>query len=1026
MSGDRRRLIDQLFDQVLDSTPAAQEEILARAEREDPDLRRELESLLAAHEHPAGILDSPGPLDALGLPPSLEDASIASAPLRIGIYRVVRELGRGGMGVVFLAERDDGHFFRQVAIKVIGGGLSADLRARFEAERQILASLDHPNIARLYDGGVTPDGHPYLVMEYVPGLPIDEYCRVHRLDVSERVRLFCTAARAVHEAHRSLVVHRDLKPSNILVTRDGEVKLLDFGIAKILDPSVVGGEAPKTRTGLHLMTPEYAAPEQVLGGHITTATDVYGLGVVLFELLTGRRPLQIAGRSPAEWARVILQAAPPTPSSVAELLSPLIPPDGPADPAGTAHDGDTASTPAGEAGLYLALEIDAQSIASREERQRLRRRLRGDLDRILLTALRKEPERRYGSPARLVEDLERHLEGRPVEARADSAGYRMRKYVSRNRVWVGAAVVVFVSLIGGSVAAVTQAHRATRQAELAAGQRDLMFELFRLSDPTETLGDTVTAREILDRGTERIEGEFGDQPEMQAAMLSDVAGVYANIGLLARAEELARRALELRLEHLDSESLEVSESYGQVGRLLAEQGEREEAIEYLEHALDVRRGAVSGPDSLLARTESDLAWQLRAVGRHQEAAALFEEALGIQRELLGDDHPDAASTLFGLATSHHDMGEFDEAEAVFGRALARFDTTRARPHPLAAEALVNIAMIRRLRGRVYEAERLAGSAVAMRAALYDRTHPDVIEAMSEWGVALRETGRYREAQAVLADALQRANEALGPDHSTTLTVRERLGTVLFHQGRYAEAAAAADSSVTVKRMRLGPENPNFIMALMRAADPRWLAGRLEEAEALYEEALRGAGRTSVYAIMALDGLANVAVARGDDEEADHLFEEALGLAEGILRPGHRYMQAVRVDRAQLLLRQGRSSEAVADLEAVLSARRELFEEPHPAVGRALHPLGEALLASDDAAGAERELRQALESYAELAEPHWRVGDASSLLGAAIMAQGRRGEGMRLLRDGHDEVVAHLGADSPQASRTAARLADAGG
>ncbi len=491
MSGDRRRLIDQLFDQVLDSPPEAREEILARAEREDPDLRRELESLLAAHEHPAGILDSPGPLDALGLPPSLEDASIASAPLRIGIYRVVRELGRGGMGVVFLAERDDGHFFRQVAIKVIGGGLSADLRARFEAERQILASLDHPNIARLYDGGVTPDGHPYLVMEYVPGLPIDEYCRVHRLDVSERVRLFCTAARAVHEAHRSLVVHRDLKPSNILVTRDGEVKLLDFGIAKILDPS-----------------PEYAAPEQVLGGHITTATDVYGLGVVLFELLTGRRPLQIAGRSPAEWARVILQAAPPTPSSVAELLSPLIPPDGPADPAGTAHDGDPASTPAGEAGLYLALEIDAQSIASREERQRLRRRLRGDLDRILLTALRKEPERRYGSPARLVEDLERHLEGRPVEARADSAGYRMRKYVSRNRVWVGAAVVVFVSLIGGSVAAVTQAHRATRQAELAAEQRDLMFELFRLSDPTETLGDTVTAREILDRGTERIEGEF--------------------------------------------------------------------------------------------------------------------------------------------------------------------------------------------------------------------------------------------------------------------------------------------------------------------------------------------------------------------------------------------------------------------------------------------------------------------------------------------------------------------------------------
>jgi tetratricopeptide (TPR) repeat protein len=625
-----------------------------------------------------------------------------------------------------------------------------------------------------------------------------------------------------------------------------------------------------------------------------------------------------------------------------------------------------------------------------------------------------------------VEDLEHHLEGRPVEARADSAGYRLRKYVSRHRVSVGAALVVALSLVGGTVAAVTQATRATRQAELAARQRDLMFDLFRLSDPSQSQGDTISARGILDRGAARIEEEFGEEPVMQAAMLAEVAGIYASLGIFARAEELARRALDLRIENLDGRSLEVSESYGQIGRLSAAQGDQEHAIEYLQLALEIRQAELSRPDSLLARTQSDLAWQLRASGKHEEAARLFEEALAVQQQLLGDEHPDAASTLFGLAVSHHDLGQFEDAEAVFARALARFDTATMRPHPLAAEALLNIGMIRRLRSQVYEAEPLAASAVAMREALYDPTHPDVIEALGEWGVSLRDVGRYDEAESVLREAVERANRSLGVDHLMTLTMRERWGTVLYHLGRYEEAAATVDSSIAVKRERLEPSDANYIMALSRAGDPYWMAGRLDLADARYQAALEGAGRNGIYSILVLDGLANIALARGDASAAEGLFEESLRLAAEKLRPGHRYTQTVRVDHAHLRLAQGRGAEMVDVLENVLEIRGEVFREPHPAIGRALHPLGAAYLAAGDAAQAERVLLRALESYSAIPDTHWRVGDVSSLLGAALIAQNRRAEGMRLLREGHATVVEHVGTGSWQARATAARLATAGG
>jgi serine/threonine-protein kinase len=527
---EQRGRVEAVFDAALDLAPADRNAFVERECGDDVVVRNEVVALLTAHERDFGVLEaaSPGTLVASLL-------EVYRPGSRIGPYRLTREIGRGGMGVVYLAERDDGQFRRTVAIKVMRAGMDPDeVRRRLEAERQILAALDHPNIARLYDGGVAPDGRPYLVMEYVEGQPIDEYCDSHRLSVEERLALFCTVAHAVHYAHRRLVVHRDLKPSNILVTADGHPKLLDFGIAKILEESPLEVTAPLTRTGLRLLTPEYASPEQIRGGPVTTANDVYALGVVLYELLTGRRPFDVSDLSPAEAERVILLQDARKPSTLTSRR----------DTASRNTAGDTAAPdPAHTATLRRSTPV------------RLARRLSGDLDNLVLMALRKEPERRYASAQQFADDIQRHLVGRPVTARGHSPTYRARKFVDRHRWGVLAGAAIIVLLAAGIISTLVQARAAAEQARIALEERiraeqearraarvqSIVVDLFRLSDPNEALGDTITAREMLDRGAERVLREFGDQPDVQAALLSEVARVYANLGLADRAETLVRQ-----------------------------------------------------------------------------------------------------------------------------------------------------------------------------------------------------------------------------------------------------------------------------------------------------------------------------------------------------------------------------------------------------------------------------------------------------------------------------------------------------
>jgi len=504
---ERWQQIQDLFDEVVELDPGACQARLEAVRQGDPELCRRVQSLLAAYARRD---------DVLGLFEEPKEPLPGFVGRQVDRYRILKQLGRGGMGSVFLVQRDDQHFKGLAAIKLIRRGMDTeDILRRFRNERQILAALNHPGIARLLDGGMTEEGLPYFVMEYIDGAPLDHYCDQHRLSISERLDLFMGVCEAVQYAHQNLVVHRDLKPSNILVTTDGQVKLLDFGIAKVLNPVMSAVSMAVTRTELRVMTPAYASPEQILGETITTASDVYTLGVLLYELLTGHQPHRLGGRLEPELVRIILEAEPAKPSMVVTQVEEI-----------QGRDGATST-------------ITPEQVSARRssEIKQLKRRLRGDLDNIVLKALRKEPSQRYASAEQLGADVQRFLFGSPILARKATAGYRLRKFVLRHRVSVAAATLVVLSLVAGLGAALWQAQVAQherdvaqQEAEKLAQVTEFVVSVFEISNASESRGDTLTALEVLDRGAAWVESEMMEDSEIKAAMMDVLGRIYQNLG----------------------------------------------------------------------------------------------------------------------------------------------------------------------------------------------------------------------------------------------------------------------------------------------------------------------------------------------------------------------------------------------------------------------------------------------------------------------------------------------------------------
>ena len=843
-----------------------------------------------------------------GARPDAETDDGRSTGRRIGPYRLLREIGRGGMGTVYLAERDDDRFDRRVAVKLVRPGvLAGEFRSRFLLEQRILASLEHPHIARLYDAGIDEDGTPYIVMEFVEGRPIDEHCTTLEVPVDERLRLFDQVCDAVEFAHRKLVVHRDLKPGNVLVSDGGVVKLLDFGIAKLLADDERSAGSLTVAGGARAFTPEYASPEQLRGEPVSTATDVYALGVLLYDLLTGSWPYRAADGSPRAIERAVLEQEALRPSAAAASRS-------------------------------------AQGLA---------RRLRGDLDDIVLMALRKEPERRYASVTELRDDLRRHLERRPVRARPDTWTYRAGRFAWRHRAGVAAATVVIVSLLAGLAGTAWQARAASRQAMRADRVRSFVVELFQVSDPDRSRGESISARTLLDRGAEQLRTNLGAEPETRAEMLNVLGDIYAKLGLYDRARPLLEEALSEHTRLRGPDDLAVARSASSLSALLLEQGEYERAEVLARRALDVRRRRRGSSDTLVAASMGDLAAVLdhrgrlrdaedlyrsalaidqslgaRAAaatdlsslavalwreGRYDEALVPSEQALRLRRELDGPEHTLVATDLFNLATIEMARGEFDRAEELFTACLDMRRRLLGDRHPYVALTLNNLGELYQKRGRLEDAERAHREALEIRRDVLGDDHPEVATSLNDLGVVLYFEGDREGAAEQFRRALAIWRRTLGDTHPRVLTGLNNLGAALREAGDLAAAESPLREVLELRRKTLGPDHPDVAQSLNNLAELLLLKRDYDEAEkdfrsalAIWRKALGAEHPTTAYA---LDGLGRLLAARGRCAEAEAPLSEGLAIRVAKLDEGSTLIAGTRLALGRCLVELGRYQEA---------------------------------------------------------------------------------------------------------------------
>ena len=756
MDADRWQRIEDLFHVLLECDDEKRHAILLRDAGDDPTLIEEVSAMLAAERADRGLA-----LESFLLH-EVDDAAIdPGAGSVIGPYRLIERIGHGGMGVVYLAERCDGEFEQTVAIKLVRGAfVTPALIRRFRAERQILATLQHDGIARLLDGGVTPDGVPWLAMEHVTGLPITEHCDRTRMSVEQRLRLFQRVCSAVHYAHQNLVVHRDLKPSNILVTDDGTVKLLDFGIAKLLGEAVDGETAS---TVLQAMTPDYASPEQVRGEPVTTATDQYALGLLLHELLTGTRAQRAADTSIMGMQRAVCEDA-PTPPSQAVL-------------AGSQEE--------------VSERADTRGGLRPE---RLRRRLRGDLDTIVAMVLRKEPSRRYASAEQLSSDIERHLVGLPVLARADTLGYRTAKFVRRNRAAVIAGTIVLLALAGGLALALAGLRRARAAEQVAMTEAttansvaSFLVELFRASDPGGAAGDTLSARALLDRGAERVQGDLEAAPAVRARLMVSMAHAYESLGLFAQAGELFLEAAGIQRAIFGERSTEYGVALALLADAVGRTGDYTRSREIAAEAVGVWEQTSDTVSTDFADALSTLGSATARLGDLAAAQPLLERAAGIHDAAGGPDSPGLASILNNLAIVHWMQGEPAAARPLFERAVSIMEQEYGPDNVRVANTLNNLALTQRQSGMIEEAAATHQRVLAIRERMLDPAHPDIAETLNNLGVIHMNSGALDEARTVLERALAIREAALPQDHEYTASTRSNLGSVLFRMGLLAEA-----------------------------------------------------------------------------------------------------------------------------------------------------------------------------------------------------------------------------------------------
>ena len=941
--------IKQLFRDSQQIAEGGRDGWLAGECADDADLLREVRALLSAQQSSHDLLDA-GATGVLRRMRSTDPHADLSGTA-IGSYRLLQLLGEGGMGSVYLAERDDGEFAQRVALKLVRADFAgSEARARFSRERSFLARLVHPHIAQLHDGGLADDGTPYFTLEYVQGEPITRYCDARRLDVRRRVALLLQVCAAAAYAHRNLIVHRDLKPSNILVTAEGDVKLLDFGIAKLVDPGAVEGQ---TATQSRMMTPEYAAPEQVLGEPITTATDVYAIGVLLYELLSGRLPYARADAGTISWAKAVVEESP---EPVHRAL-------GRTTQRGTTPTGDAAAAARGT------------SMAN------LRRSLRGDLDRIVQRALAKQPDARYGSVAALADDLRAYGEGRAISG--GSRRYRLRLFVRRHWLPLGAAAAMLLVLIAGGAIIVWQARQTEHQAQTTLAVKDFLFGLFTAVDPRAAKGREVSAHELLDRGAERIARNQTLDPQQRAEMETTLGRIYYQLGLHDQANKLQEKA-------------------------------------------QAAWAATPGSTLQLVRTQLERVDTLVELGDLKNANALVDDA---QRRL--DAMPDApqldrANAALAHARISIEQRDFQKTEKYAVDCLALLQHS-ADPDPATmVRALMTAGAASWGQARMDEAEALYRQALAI--ALRDG-EPDsisVAKARSNIGLVLQRKSRYREASEIEKQALASEEKVLGSDHPWTLDLKRDLALANYHLGYYAQSRSAMEEVIAAQRRKLGDAHPaiagteiNLGLLLVDSGDADAAERVLGESIAIFEKKY---GRDYQGVRLALGNLAAAHIAQGKLERAQAELIEVLEREKKAGTPElGDFIDTYRLGDVKRL--QGDFKSALELQHAALAASQKEHGENDRVTANAHLYLARSLRDSGDAESAEREFRAALTAY-PTAEPPF-LATVRYELGLLLLERGAtRAEGIEMLDATVQLREKYLGADDPKTQQARKALRNA--
>jgi serine/threonine protein kinase/tetratricopeptide (TPR) repeat protein len=815
----------------------------------------------------------------------------------IGVYRLIHRVGVGGMGEVWLAEQHE-PVRRRVALKLIKLGMdTAHVVARFEAERQALALMEHPAVARVLDAGSTAAGRPYFVMEYVPGVPITEHCDRNKLSTRERLELFLEVCRGVQHAHQKAVIHRDLKPSNVLVAMQDEravPKIIDFGIAKAIAQRLTE-RTLYTEHGEMIGTPSYMSPEQIdpSGQDVDTRADVYSLGVMLYEILVGARPFPPAYQLEGgidQLRRKILEEDPKRPSTRLGTLDP-------------ADSGATASRRG----------VDVPT---------LRRQLRGELDWIVMKALEKDRTRRYGSPAELAADIENYLHDKPVLAGPPSTRYRARKFVRRHRIGVAFASAGLVALIAFAVAMAVQSARVARERDRAnreatTANRALTFltDLFEVSNPGEARGNAVTAREILDRGAARIE-ELHDEPVVQARLLETLGRVYESLGLSAAALPLSERALKLRREVLGPDHPDAVLSLDDVGNILQSLGKLDEAEAYVRESLERRRRTLGNDARDTATSMNNLGLLLRAQGKLDEAATILRECLDTKRRILPKDDPEILPTLNNYALVLQNLGRYAEAEPYFRDLVDGCRRIEGADHPHTLTALANMGLLLQSEGKLDEAERCFREVLDTRRRVLGNDHQQTLLSAYLVAFVLRSEGKLDEAEGYFRESLDGSRRTLGPDHPRTLMSIHGMGLLRHAQGRFPEAESYFRDALAARRAKLGDDHNDTIDSIQGLAWVLLDERKLDEAAALYGEAIERSTRTlgteHFTTLNAVAGLADVRVAQGRAAEAEPTLAGVVATAKR-LGPLNRATARSLAAQGRCLLALGRADEAKAAL-----------------------------------------------------------------------------------------------------------------